>query len=228
MKTVLWGYGKTGRAIYRELKKDPKNNIKIIRKNTLFKKNKLLNNDLVIISFGNPSKILGKNFKSTYESRIYETEYNKQIFEESLPLLKLIKSPIIVVTNQPDIWVMYLKSNLNKENIFSFGTSLDREEFSNLVGRKIEGVGPHGLVIPLLNSKHKKDYFDLINKSEKILLQKFKSNNLNYTQMGINFAKNYKEILKKKKPFKLNNIEKDLIKKSLLRIERDYKRIFKK
>lgn len=226
MRIVVWGYGKTGRAIFKELKENKKNSLILIKKNSLFKQKKLLKGDLIILCFGSLSRFLGKNFISTYETRLQETRNNKKVFEKFLPILKKVKVPIIIVTNHSDMWERYLKEKLNKKDIFAFGKSLDSERFSILTGRDIEAVGPHGLTVPILNSNDNREYLSLIQTVEKKLLKLFKTKKLNYDQIGKNFARNYLNLIRKKKPQKLNRIEKDLIRKANLKLEEDYKKIF--
>jgi len=227
MKIAIYGVGKTGREIVKELRN--KKNVELIKihKRTLFKRNKLAKSDLIVLCAGNLSKLLGKDSKSPYEVRVDETKLNKGIINEFVNLYFGLKIPIIVLTNQSNMWEKYLRKKLKSSKIFAFGESLDKERYCDTLGREVEVVGPHGLTIPLLKSNKKGDYLKSIKKEQKMMGESFSQNDLNYNFIGKNFAKNYLGMLKEKKRKKLNKIERDLLEKVNLRFKKDYEKIFK-
>jgi malate/lactate dehydrogenase len=222
---AIYGLGKTGRAIYNKLK----DNYKIIKveKYTFFKKKKLSEADLIILCAGNLSKLLGRNFKSTHDVRLNETVLNKKIVDKFIKLMDNLNKPIIVVTNQSDMFERYLRKNLNRKNIYSFGKSLDRIRFSNYLGKKVNIAGFHGLAIPLIKKNKKEAYLKIMKECDDKMLKSLISKKVDYETIADVFAEDLKKFSWDDKKPKLNKVEKELLGDIQIKFNGDYNKIFK-
>lgn len=222
---AIYGIGKTGRAIYNKLKY----NYKLIKieKYTFFKKKKLSEADLIIFCAGNLSKLLGRNFKSTHDSRLNETILNKKIVDKFIKEMDNLNKPIIVVTNQSDMFERYLRENLNRKNIYSFGKSLDKIRFSNYLGKKVDIAGFHGLAIPLIKKNKKEDYIKIMKEVDNKLLKSLISRKIDYETIANVFAEDLKRFPWNYKKPKLNKVEKKLLEEIQIKFNKDYNKIFK-
>lgn len=221
----MYGYGKTAKAIAKEIEKDYL--IIKIRKNSFNKRKKLTKGNLIVLSAGNLKKLLGKEYQSTHEIRLKETILNKELVEEFVKKMKGLKTTIIVLTNNSDLFTQYLRKKLNRLNVYSFGLELDKKRFSNLIGKDIEVVGHHGLAIPLIKNPNKQNYLKITREADKMVLDSIKNNKLNYKFIAKVFANYLKNFNAKKKKEKLTNIEKELLEETNKKIKKDYKSVFK-
>ena len=223
-RVILYGYGQTGKAIFNELSK--KYDVRLVKRNTWLKKRKFSKGEVIILAIGKLSKLIGKKWKSTYDIRLEETKKNKKSVERFARKVKNINLPIIVLTNNADMFERYLRNKLNRKNIFAFGKVLDEKRFSLFLGKKVKVVGYHGLALPVLNKKNKEDYFKIIKKVDNSLLGSFNKKNLDYIKIAQTFSDNFKEIMISSKEPKLNEVEKSILNKFKKKFEEDYNRIF--
>lgn len=227
MKTiVIYGYGKTGKAIADNLR----NKYKIIpiRSKTFFKKNKLQKADIIVLSAaGNIKSLRKKKFETTHQLRLAETAINKKIVKTFSKKVKNMDIPIIIVTNNSDLFTRYLKELLKRENIYSFGLILDRLRFSKILSKNIEVVGYHGLAIPLINKKKEGDYLRLIKQEDDQVLEGFYKRGISYEFVGKAFQEYFKNFEKKGKRISLNKVETELLRKVTKKLNDDYIRMLK-
>jgi hypothetical protein len=224
-RVILYGYGQTGKAIFNELSK--KYDVRIVKRNTWFKKRKFSEGEIIILAIGNLSKLIGKKWKSTYDIRLEETKRNKKSVEIFAKKVKNINLPMIILTNNADMFERYLRDKLNRKNIFAFGKALDEKRFSLFLGKKVKVAGYHGLALPVLNKKHEEDYLKIIKKVDDSLLSSFNKKNLDYVKIAQAFLDNFKEITMPSKEPKLNEVEKSILNKFKKKFEGDYNRIFR-
>jgi hypothetical protein len=224
-RVILYGYGQTGKAIFNELRK--KYDVRVVKRNTWLKKREFSKGEVIILAIGNLSKLIGKKWKSTYDIRLEETKKNKKSVERFARKVKNINLPIIILTNNADMFEKYLRAKLKRTNIFAFGKVLDEKRFSLFLGKKIKVAGYHGLALPILSKKNKEDYFKVIKKVDNSLLNSFNKKKLDYVKIAHTFSENFKETMILSKAPKLNEVEKSILNKFKKKFEEDYNRIFK-